>query len=145
MENPLRHLGPGLSSWMRCWDRSIPLSPPVLIASIPEDHPGPSSAVGDQEEEDEEGESSKKTYGYRETEERRARRGWSELSKNEGLSVESLFFYKYLTYVNVHYFVYIANQRVISFFRLASLFFLEFFQQKTTIINIEIFIIISNI
>lgn len=47
--------GHGLSSWMRCWYRGIrPSEPAVLIASIPEDQPGPSSAVGDQEEEQEE-------------------------------------------------------------------------------------------
>lgn len=30
------------------------IKPPVLIASIPDDTPGPSAAVGDQEERDEE-------------------------------------------------------------------------------------------
>ena len=33
------------------------VAPPVLIASIPEDTPGPSAAVGDQEEEEDEDES----------------------------------------------------------------------------------------
>ncbi|CAM4569011.1 unnamed protein product [Leuciscus chuanchicus] len=37
---------------MRCWDRGIAPTPPVAIASIPEDRPGPSSAVCDQEEEE---------------------------------------------------------------------------------------------
>lgn len=41
-----------LSSRMRCLDRDIP-SPhsPILIASIPEDTPGPGSAVDDHDEE----------------------------------------------------------------------------------------------
>lgn len=31
--------------WMKCWDRRPSPLPPVLIASIPEDTPGPSAAV----------------------------------------------------------------------------------------------------
>ncbi|KAK0137027.1 hypothetical protein N1851_026788 [Merluccius polli] len=55
--SPLLPIGPGLPSWMRRSDRGL-LLPPVLIASIPEDTPGPSATVGDQqgggEEEEEE-------------------------------------------------------------------------------------------
>ncbi len=39
---------------MRCWDRGIHHPLPVLIASTPEDTPGPSTAVDDLEEEEEE-------------------------------------------------------------------------------------------
>lgn len=46
-------LGPGLTKWMVLGQRPS-ITPPVLIAFIPDDTPGPSAAVGDQEEQNEE-------------------------------------------------------------------------------------------
>ncbi|MED6285798.1 hypothetical protein CHARACLAT_032829, partial [Characodon lateralis] len=49
-EKPTAAIGPGLSLWNEVLGQRFSTTPPVLIASIPEDNPGPSGAVGNRME-----------------------------------------------------------------------------------------------